>query len=124
MLQFLTVADAIQIHQQLLQRYGGREGLRDAGLLESAIMSVPQHAFYSPQADILELAVTYLANLIQNHPFVDGNKRTAVGMMLLFLALHHQPLTLDAKLLEDYVVQLAAGELSSQTFLDWLRSQV
>lgn len=86
-LRHLTVGAVIEIHREVLLAHGGRPGLRDATLLESAV-AAPQATFEGEPliADPVEIAAAYLFYLCRNHPFVDGNKRTAIAACLVFLA--------------------------------------
>lgn len=85
----LTVDIVREIHAEAIGRFGGSDGLREMTLLESAV-AAPQASFsgQSPYEDIAELAAAYLFYLCRNHPFVDGNKRTALGACLVFLRLN------------------------------------
>lgn len=85
----LTVEIVLEIHAEAIAQFGGSEGLRDATLLESAVMA-PQAGFggQSPYADLVEMAAAYLFYLCRNHPFIDGNKRAALGACLVFLRLN------------------------------------
>ena len=85
----LTVEIVREIHAEAIARFGGSGGVRDSALLESAV-AAPQASFAgkSPYADIAEVAAAYLFYLCQNHPFSDGNKRTALGACLVFLRLN------------------------------------
>ena len=84
MTDYLTLADTLAIHADLIQRYGGSPGLRDAGLLESALFR-PQTGYY---ADLIEEAAALWESLGQNHAFVDGNKRVAFAATYTFLAIN------------------------------------
>jgi death-on-curing protein len=86
-LRHLTAAAIVEIHAQVLAAHGGRPGLRDSALLESAV-AAPQATFRGKPliADPIEIAAAYLFYLARNHPFVDGNKRTALAACLVFLA--------------------------------------
>ena len=74
----------MDIHRASLERHGGMDGLRDPGLLDSALMQ-PEAAYYYGQGDLATIAAAYAFHLAQNQPFLDGNKRTALGSALLFL---------------------------------------
>jgi len=78
---YLTVADVLAIHEDLIGRYGGAQGIRDPGLLEAALFR-PQTGYY---ADLIAEAAALWESLSQNHPFIDGNKRVAFASMLVFL---------------------------------------
>ncbi len=85
----LTVDEVREIHHEALARFGGLDGVRDQALLESAV-AAPQAGFgrQSVYADIIDIAAAYLFYLCRNHPFLDGNKRTALGACLVFLRLN------------------------------------
>ena len=86
--EFLQIADILEIHQTLIDLFGGMPGIRDEGLLESAL-SQPQATFFGEllHPTIHEQAAAYLYHIAKNHPFLDGNKRTAYGAMETFLRL-------------------------------------
>jgi len=79
--------DVIAIHDPLLALHGGAAGLRDRGLLESALARPRQHHAYAAKPDIVAMAALYTAGIVRNHPFVDGNKRTGFVIGVLFLEL-------------------------------------
>ncbi len=89
---YLHMADVLAIHADLIDVYGGAQGLRDAGQLEAALFR-PQSGYYE---DIIAEATALWESLSQNHPFVDGNKRTAFAAMFTFLAINNIALTADA----------------------------
>ena len=112
---------ALAIHDEQLAEHGGAPGLRDAGLLESALARPLNRAGYG-DPDIAELAAVYAIGLIGNHPFIDGNKRTAYVALETFLALNglRFPAT-DA----DAVIttlRLAAGDIPDADFIAWVRA--
>ncbi|MFN5897887.1 MAG: type II toxin-antitoxin system death-on-curing family toxin, partial [Planctomyces sp.] len=86
---FLTVSDVLESHQCQIEIYGGSPGIRDRGLLESAIAQ-PQTTFGGQylHADVFEMAAAYLYHLVMNHPFVDGNKRVGLEAALVFLEIN------------------------------------
>jgi death-on-curing protein len=88
---FLTVDDIIESHQNQIDTYGGSYGIRDIGLLESAIAQ-PEASFSGQyvHADIFEMAAAYLYHLVMNHPFVDGNKRVGLEAALVFLEINDE----------------------------------
>jgi len=92
MSEFPTLAEVLAIHQDQIDRYGGSDGVRDAGLLESALFR-PQTGYY---ANTLEEAAALWESLGQNHPFVDGNKRTAFAAMYTFLGINGIRITADS----------------------------
>ena len=81
---FPSRESVIELHRDSLERYGGIDGLRDPGLLDSALMQ-PEATYYYGQGDLFAIAAAYAFHIAQNQPFLDGNKRTAVGSSLLFL---------------------------------------
>ena len=114
---------AIAAHAEQLAEHGGGDGVRDAGLLDSA-MSRPQDLAQYGEPDIAALAAAYAFGIARNHPFVDGNKRTAAVVCETFLALNGH--TIDASDAEVVVsfVSLAAGELTEGELADWLRERM
>ena len=86
---FLTLAEAVEIHFDQIKRYGGQCGIRDMGLLESSL-AMPEAAFGGEflHRSIFEMAAAYAFHICRNHPFVDGNKRTALACTLVFLELN------------------------------------
>ena len=87
---FLTLDEVIEIHREMINRYGGSDGIRDKGLLESAV-STPQASFGDQflHSDIFHMAGAYLFHIVKNHPFIDGNKRTGAMAAFVFLKLNH-----------------------------------
>ena len=110
-------------HDQLLAAHGGAEGLRDAGLLESALARPRQHYAYS-SPDLIELAALYTAGLVRNHPFVDGNKRTGFTIGIVFLELNGFDFTASEEDATQAVLALAAGTLDEAEYAAWLRANV
>src|ERR1700687_683461 len=92
MTDYLTVAEVLAMHADLIERYGGSPGVRDQGLLEAALYR-PQTGYY---ADLIEEAAALWESLSQNHAFVDGNKRTAFAATYTFLAINGVDITADA----------------------------
>lgn len=113
------------LHDESLALHGGASGLRDEGLLDSALSRPQQRASYGqPPPDLADLAAAYASGLVKNHPFVDGNKRAAFLAVGLFLGLNGWRLTasqVDATL---HVMALAAGEMDEAAFAGWLRQWV
>lgn len=108
----LTVDDVREIHTEALSRFGGRDGVREPALLESAV-AAPRASFggESVYADLIEVAAAYLFYLCRNHPFLDGNKRTALGACLVFLRLNDVEPPPDSPAWETLTVEIAAGAL-------------
>ena len=111
-IKFLALAEVLEIHQDQIDRYGGTTGIRDIGLLKSAL-GMPS-ATYGDEflhTDIFEMAAAYLFHLCKNHPFVDGNKRVGAVAALVFLALNDYELTASEDDLAGMVLATASGEL-------------
>ena len=109
---FLTLDEVLALHRDQIRRYGGTDGLRDLGLLSSAV-AVPQATF---EGDLLhdslfEMAAAYLYHLAKNHPFVDGNKRIPLATCLAFLWLNDRRIEAGEDELTDLVVGVAAGRV-------------
>jgi death on curing protein len=116
---------ALAIHDRQLAEHGGSAGVRDENLLESALARPQQlHAYGDPPPDLADLAASLAYGLARNHPFVDGNKRTAYVVCRTFLALNGAELlaTLEEKYLT--ILALAEGKLSVEEFAAWLRSRI
>lgn len=117
----IEVAQAAHLEQ--LAEHGGAAGVRDARLLESA-MARPQNLVAYGEPDAAELAAAYAFGIARNHPFVDGNKRTAAVVSETFLVLNgYQLAASDAELVVAFLA-LAAGELSEEEMVDWFRTHL
>ena len=114
---------ALAAHAEQLTEHGGGDGIRDAGMLDSA-MARPRNLADYGEPDVADLAAAYAYGIARNHPFVDGNKRTAAVMSETFLMLNGQALqATDAELVVAFVA-LAAGELSEDELADWFRQHL
>ena len=114
-------ATVLAIHNEQLLQHGGLAGVRDLGLLKSALARPEQlEAYGSP--DIFDLAASYSHGLARNHPFVDGNKRTAFVLAETFLVMHDVSLFATDEQCYLSMIQLAAGEIEQDTFAAWLRA--
>ncbi len=111
------------IHDEQLAEHGGGSGIRDAGLLESAISRPENRAAYG-DPDIAELAAAYAYGIARKHPFIDGNKRTAFVCAELFLELNGWVLTADDVQCVLTMLALAAGELDEAGYAAWLRANI
>lgn len=118
----LSVAQAA--HREQLAEHGGADGVRDQTLLESAMARPQQLAAYG-DPDLPALAASYAFRIARNHPFVDGNKRTAAVVSETFVILngYDMPTTSDAEVAATFIA-LAAGELSEYELADWFRQRV
>ena len=113
------VADAVQT--DMLLTHGGMLGLRDDNSLESALARPRQLLAYAPDADLPALAAAYGYGLARNHPYNDGNKRVAFGVMAVFLGLNGLELTASEAEVVTTMIALASGELDEDTLADWIR---
>jgi death on curing protein len=112
----------ISLHDECLARFGGPSGTRDLGMLEPALGRPCNQQAYSDHVDLAALAAAYAFCIARNHPFVDGNKRTAFIAMELFLLLNGQTLILDEPDAIATFLALAAGDLTEQELADWIRA--
>ena len=110
-------------HGQLLVHHGGASGVRDKGLLESALAR-PRQQFAYASPDINDMATAYTAGIVQNHPFVDGNKRTGFVVGVLFLELNGFDFTASEAEAAQAVLELAAGTIDETGFALFLRDHV
>ncbi len=118
MRDYLTLPEVLAIHTDQVERYGGSQGVRDYGLLESALFR-PQTGYY---ADLMEEAAALWESLAQNHPFIDGNKRTAFAATYTFLAINGSHMTADAAEAYLFISGLyEAGSFSFENLVPWLR---
>lgn len=122
---WLLEETVIAIHQRQVSEHGGIEGLRDEGLLSSALAR-PQNllACAQPRPDLAALAAAYAYGIARDHPFVDGNKRTALVAARTFLLLNG--VNLEASQDEKYLtfLQLAAGTVTEEQLADWIRKRI
>jgi len=116
--------DALALHDRLLAIDGGAPGLRDEGLLESALARPQQLLAYGHKPDTVALAVAYTRGIVRNHPFIDGNKRTGFVIGALFLELNGSRLTASEEDATQAVLTLAAGTLDESAFAAWMRANV
>jgi len=118
---YLTLVEVLAIHTDQLQRHGGASGVRDPGLLEAALFR-PQTGYY---ADLIAEAAALWESLAQNHPFIDGNKRTAFGVTFTFLAINGARVTADASSTYAFIAHLYETRNFAFDELDqWLRQNV
>ena len=119
---FLTLDEVLGIHADQIRRYGGRPGLRDLGLLQSAL-AMPETTFEGEflHGTVFEMAAAYLLHLARNHPFLDGNKRTALMCALVFLGLNGQRLDAEPGSLYELVDGVAAGSVDKAEVSVFLR---
>jgi len=111
------------IHEEQLAEHGGAAGVRDQGLLDSALGRPLNQAHYG-QPDAADLAAAYAYGIARNHPFIDGNKRTAFVAAELFLALNGYALLASDPACVQSMLALAAGELDEPSYAVWLRAHI
>lgn len=115
--------DMVEVfHRESLVRFGGADGIRDEGLLLSALARRENIFAYEPESDVFRLAAAYCAGIVKNHPFIDGNKRTGVLSAVVFLALNDVALEFDEPMIVTMVYGLAAGDVTEAQLADWLRA--
>jgi len=120
--EWLTKALMLAVHDEQLAEHGGGAGVRDEGLLEAALARLHNRFAYDPAADLATLAAAYAFGLARNHPFIDGNKRTAFVAAEVFLDLNGVTLTASDESCVLTMLRLAAGEIEEDAFADWLRA--
>ena len=121
----LTIEIVREIHAEALKEFGGLNGIRDEGLLASAVFA-PQSSFAgkSPYTDLIDVAAAYLFYLCRNHPFLDGNKRTAMGAAIVFLRLNGVEPAPDSEAWERLVLDVASSKLGREQTTQRLRKLV
>lgn len=121
-IRFLSVDEVLLFHDIQLDRFGGSAGLRDLGMLESAV-AMPRAGFGGQylHEDIFEMAAAYVFHIVMNHPFVDGNKRTGLHAGLVFLADHGLVLGMSDDELYDLVIGMCEGTVTKKALARALR---
>lgn len=113
------------VHRRQIAEHGGLDGVRDPGLLTSALERPKSLLAYGdPAPDLAALAAAYAWGVARNHPFADGNKRTALVLLRLFLRLNGADLTASGTDKYDTMMRLAAGELDEEALAGWIRAQM
>ncbi len=121
--RWLDIDLVLDFHAEQLALFGGAEGIRDLGLLESALAR-PLNKFGYGDRNVASLAAAYGYGIAKNHPFVDGNKRTALASMVVFLGLNKLEIDTSSQELTAVVLSLAAGEINEQVLARWLRDHL
>ena len=121
--RWLTPAMVEDMNAEQLALFGGADGLRDRGLLESAVARANNKWLYE-QADLPALAATYAFGLARNHPFVDGNKRAAFHALVVFLRLNGVSFAPPSAEATAIILGLAAGEISEEALTRWIRDNL
>jgi death on curing protein len=119
---FLGLDEVLEFHQELVEIYGGSHGVRDLGLLQSAL-AMPQAGSGGEyfHADLFEMAAAYLFHIVKNHPFVDGNKRTGTVAALQFLDLNGIDITAPSAAFEKLILEVARGEADKSRIAEFFR---
>ena len=119
---FLSCDDVLEIHKDLIRAFGGSEGVRDMGLLQSAV-AVPQAGFGGQyfHTDLLEMAASYLFHLAKNHPFIDGNKRVGATAALVFLEINGIWIEATNEAIVETTLAVAEGKASKSAVAEFLR---
>ena len=112
--------DALAIHDMMLAQHGGAAALRDEGMLESALNRA-RHLYAYRKPDVHALAAAYAKGTVQNHPFVDGNKRTGFMLAAVFLEVNGWMLTASEESVVEHALGLAARKISETAYAKWLR---
>jgi len=121
-MRFLTLIEVLELHRRVIEQSGGALGIRDVGLLESAIAQ-PRMTFSGEELypSLLDKAAALGFSIIMNHPFVDGNKRTGHAALETFLILNGIELSAAVDEQESLVLAIASGELGREAFVEWLQ---
>jgi death-on-curing protein len=124
-MRYLTLNEVLRLYQAVIEQSGGTPGIRDLNALESALAQ-PRQTFAGQDlySSLVDKAVALGFSLLQNHPFVDGNKRLGHAAMEVFLILNGYEINATDDEQEGVILQLAAGEMSREEFADWLRSHL
>ncbi len=117
---WITVEESHAIHSEMLARFGGLDGVRDEGLLESAL-NRPKNLFAYGCEDLIQMAGAYAAGIIKNHPFLDGNKRTGFLAAALFVESNGMRFFSPEEEVVERTLALAAGAICEEEYTAWLR---
>lgn len=125
MIVWISKILALAIHDRQLAEHGGSSGVRDEGLLDSALARPQQpHAYGEPPPDLADLAASLASGVTRNHPFIDGNRRTAAVVCEVFIELNSGSLCADDLELYQQYIGLAEGSLTEAEFAQWLRPRI
>ena len=122
-MKWILIDRVLAIHKRQIAEHGGDDGVRDLGLLESALARPENIHAYEPDADIARLAAAYAFNIAKNHPFIDGNKRTAYVVAELFIVKNGYQLKASPQDKFLTFLSLAEGTLSEDQLTEWLREK-
>ena len=123
MTKWVTHSVVLAIHEEQIAEHGGTPGIRDMGLLESALAR-PQNLAAYGDPDLANMAAAYAFGIARNHPFLDGNKRTSYVVTLVFLRLNGSDVQADEASRLDMWLRLAAGDVTEESSTTWLRSRL
>jgi death-on-curing protein len=124
-MKYLTLEEILRLHFQIVNDFGGSHGVRSEDRLKSVIDAPKQSVFGEEQYQgVFTKAAVYARNIIGDHPFADGNKRTGITSMSIFLLRNGYTLTATPKELEDFAVQIATDHLSVEQIAEWLKTNV
>ena len=121
---FLDIERIFRVHRSLIERYAGTEGVRDVGLLHSAL-AMPQASFGGEHlhTDLFEMAAAYLYHIVQNHPFLDGNKRVGSAAAIIFLAMNDVAIEADEEGLVELTLSVATGQAGKAEIAEFFRTR-
>ena len=117
---FLTEEDVLEFHRSQIAEFGGVFGVGDHGLLQSALAAPENDYLYDDQARLVDFAAAYAFHIVKNHPFADGNKRTALQTCIAFLKVNGVGIDTSPEKLYEMTVALAGGSVSEQAFAEML----
>lgn len=122
---FITYLQALKIHHELIETFGGPDGIRDENLQRSAL-SQASASFQGEylHKNIYEMGAAYLFHVVRNHPFIDGNKRTGLMLALIFFSLHGIEIDCDEDLLYEKVILVAEGKMKKEELASWFEDLV
>lgn len=122
---FLELEQVLRLHRSMIERYGGIDGTRDPGLLESAL-AMPRASFGGTflHADLWEMAAAYLFHIVQNHPFLDGNKRTGAAAAIVFLSMNDVDVEEDEDGLVEITLATATGQADKAGIAEFFRTRI
>jgi death on curing protein len=124
MIGWINIDRVLAIHSRQIAEHGGSDGVRDVGLLESALARPQNVNAYEPECDIARLAAAYAFGIVKNHPFIDGNKRTGYVAMETFIIKNGHSLTATPADKYLTILKLAEGTLTEDELAAWLRERV
>ena len=124
MMRWVRLDTVLALHKRQIAEHGGGEGVRDLGLLESALARPQNLHAYEPETDLASLAAAYAFGIAKNHAFVDGNKRTALVVMRTFLILNGSDINASQEDKYLTILNLADGSLAEADLAEWIRKRI